>query len=95
MLRKLLAVTLLAAALVPLAAPAAGTGAGTVFAMTNALEGNGIVVYDRSPEGILTLRETVPTGGLGVGATTEPVDALGSQNPLVLSRDGRWLFAVK
>lgn len=68
--------------------------AGAVYAMTNALDGNEIVVYDRELDGTLSLRATVPTGGLGVGDTTEPLDALGSQGGLILSPDGAWLFAV-
>jgi len=67
---------------------------GSVYAMTNALDGNEIAVYDRASDGKLSLREYVATGGRGVGASTEPVDALGTQGPLVLSPDHRWLFAV-
>jgi len=67
---------------------------GAVYAMTNAVEGNEIVVYDRAADGTLTLNGYYPTGGLGVGATTEPEDALGSQAPLILSPNRRWLIAV-
>ncbi len=68
--------------------------AGSVYAMTNSLEKNEIAVYDRAGDGRLELREYVATGGHGVGNTTEPIDALGSQGPLVMSPDHRWLFAV-
>jgi len=91
MLRKLWFLAL-ALALAPVSAVHAQAGA--VYAMTNALDGNEIAVYDRAADGTLTLQGYVPTGGLGVGNTTEPVDALGSQGPLVLSADLRWLFAV-
>jgi len=64
---------------------------GTVYAMTNA-EDNEIVVYHRAADGMLTLAGTYATGGLG--ETTEPGDALGGSNPLILSPDNRWLFAV-
>lgn len=75
-------------------ARAQAPGPGAVYAMTNALDGNEIVAYDRGVDGTLTLRGYFATDGRGVGDTTEPVDALGAQNPLILSRDGQWLFAV-
>ena len=66
---------------------------GAVYAMTNADDGNEIVVYHRAADGALTLVDTVATGGNG--KTTEPDDALGSQGPLLLlSPDHRFLFAV-
>jgi 6-phosphogluconolactonase len=68
---------------------------GTVYAMTNADQnhgGNEIVVYHRAADGTLTLARTVATNGSG--ETTEPGDALGASNPLILSQDNRWLFAV-
>jgi 6-phosphogluconolactonase (cycloisomerase 2 family) len=68
---------------------------GAVYAMTNAVGGNEIVVYSSAADGTLTLVDTVSTGGLGgIGSPPEPVDALGSQGSLVLSRDNQWLFAV-
>lgn len=66
---------------------------GAVYAMTNALDGNAVVAFDRSKDGALTLVDEFPTEGLG-GFAGDPVDALGSQNPLILSDDNRWLFAV-
>jgi len=83
----------LASMLIPAAPAPAQSPAGQVFAMTNAVD-NQIAVYDRATDGSLSLREYVDTDGMGVADTTEPVDALGSQNPLVLSHDGRWLLAV-
>ncbi len=68
---------------------------GAVYAMTNADEdhgGNEIIVYHRAADGMLTLAGTFATGGLG--EITEPGDALGAQNPLILSPDNRWLLAV-
>lgn len=69
---------------------------GAVFALTNAADGNAVAVFARASDGTLSLREHVPTDGLGSGgdAPLEPADALGSQAPLVLSQDARWLFAV-
>ncbi len=69
---------------------------GAVYAMTNQADGNAVVVYDRSSSGVLNFSHTYPTGGLGTGgdAPFEAVDALGSQNPLILSKNRRLLFAV-
>ena len=60
---------------------------GAVYAMTNSSDGNEIVIYNRAAKGALTLAGTIATEGLGA-------DALGSQNPLILSHDNRFLFAV-
>lgn len=87
---SLLVLTLLS--VVPTFATPGGPGA--VYAMTNALEGNEIAAYSRAHDGTLTLDGYYATGGLGVGATTEPVDALGSSAPLILSPNQRWLLAV-
>jgi len=65
---------------------------GAVFAMTNTAGGNEIIVYSRAADGTLTFQNAFATDGLG--QTTEPDDALGSQNPLILSPDRRWLLAV-
>jgi 6-phosphogluconolactonase len=66
---------------------------GAVYAMTNPHpRPNEIVVYRRAGNGRLTLVDTVATGGFGY--VIEPNDALGSQGPLLLSPDNRWLFAV-
>ena len=59
-----------------------------VYTLTNAAAGNAVVVFNRASDGTLTPSGTVPTGGLGTGA------GLGSQGALVLSNNGRWLFAV-
>lgn len=66
-----------------------------MYAMTNAAEGNEILVYARAGDGVPKLVGRVSTGGRGSGGkATSPVDALGSQGSLLLSEDGRWLFAV-
>jgi 6-phosphogluconolactonase len=66
-----------------------------MYAMTNAAEGNEILVYAQSGDGVPRLVGRVTTGGRGSGGkATSPVDALGSQGSLLLSEDGRWLFAV-
>jgi 6-phosphogluconolactonase (cycloisomerase 2 family) len=68
---------------------------GAVYAMTNDVEVNTIVIYHRAANGMLTFADEVDTGGKGgIGEPPEPVDALGSQSPLILSKDKQWLFAV-
>ena len=61
---------------------------GAVYVQTNQANGNEIAVFTRSADGTLTLSDTVPTGGLGTGS------GLGSQGSVILSKDGRLLFAV-
>lgn len=85
------------------AEPQAARGeTGNVYVLTNQQAGNGngnsIMVFHRDAKGVLTpVGEPVPvlTGGNGNG-TGQPgdVDPLASQNSLVLSGDGRLLFAV-
>ncbi|HUL52903.1 MAG TPA: beta-propeller fold lactonase family protein [Opitutaceae bacterium] len=81
-------------ALGPLAVPLAGfanhddDSAGTVYTMSNAADGNRILVFDRHAGGGLKWAASYPTGGMGTGAS------LGDQGALALSGDGRWLLAV-
>ncbi len=57
--------------------------------MTNATEGNEIVVYSRAADGTLTrLNNRERTRGLGIGVDTD------TQGPLRLSADNRFLYAV-
>lgn len=66
-----------------------------MYAMTNAAEGNEVLVYEQAGDSIPRLAARVSTGGRGSGGqATSPVDALGSQGSLLLSPNGRWLFAV-
>ena len=51
---------------------------GAVYAMTNALGNNQIVVYHRAADGSLTLIQTIATGGGGSGLQLAGVDALES-----------------
>lgn len=67
---------------------AASGNAGAVYTLTNAADGNSVVVFNRAGDGTLTPAGAVPTGGLGSG------NGLGSQGALALSRDNRWLLAV-
>lgn len=63
------------------------TGPG-VYAMTNAIAGNQVVVYSRGADGTLTPAGTFPTGGTGSGKFE------GSQNSLILDQNKPLLFAV-
>jgi 6-phosphogluconolactonase (cycloisomerase 2 family) len=62
---------------------------GAVYTMTNAADGNEIVVFDRNAKGMLTRVESISTEGLGSGGGLDP---LGSQGSLILSQ--KWLLAV-
>lgn len=69
-------------------------GPGVVYVMSNQATGNSVTVFDRAADGGLTQGGTFPTGGLGAGSATNPLDSLLSQGSLVLSKDHRFLFAV-
>ena len=60
-----------------------------VYIMTNDPAGNQVVVYDRATDGSLTWVENVATGGMGMNGLTGT-----NQGGLVLSSNGRWLFAI-
>ena len=93
MRRRLATVLGLLAAMLALGVPAGvaahdlGRG-GTVYTTTNATAGNAVLAYVRAADGMLSLRGSFPTGGLGTGA------GLGSQGAVTLSDDGHWLAAV-
>jgi len=61
---------------------------GAVYTLTNSSAGNAIIAFNRAADGTLTTQGTFATGGSGTGS------ALGSQGAIVLSDDGRQLFAV-
>ena len=64
---------------------------GAVYSMTNAPDGNTVVIFNRDANGILTKAGSISTGGTGSGGGLDP---LGSQHSLLLSADNRWLLAV-
>jgi 6-phosphogluconolactonase len=79
------------------ALPAAAAWAdGAVYAMTNALDNNQVLVYHRANNGNLspTPVQTVATGGGGSGLQLAGVDALGSAGSIQLDPDHRLLFVV-
>jgi 6-phosphogluconolactonase len=61
---------------------------GAVYTLTNSASGNAVVAFGRGADGTLAAQGTFPTGGNGTGSS------LGSQGGVVLSSDGRQLFAV-
>ena len=65
--------------------------AGAVYVLSNQHEGNAVIVFHRSGDGMLTTAGRFATGGNGAGEGPNP---LHSQGPLILSNDNRMLFAV-
>jgi 6-phosphogluconolactonase len=88
--RLILAAMMLFALLAGVVSPVAAQGGSwrAVYTLTNAADGNEVLVYDRAVDGTLSFRAAYETGGLGSGA------GLGSQGALALSPSGRWLLAV-
>lgn len=66
---------------------------GNAYVMDNNPEGNRMVVYGRFSNGELRQFGSVRTGGLGAGDNA-PVDALGGQESIILSDDGRFMYSV-
>src|SRR5262249_16257162 len=61
---------------------------GAVYTESNAVDGNVVLVYERSLDGRLRAAGAVKTGGTGTGS------GLGSQGAVALSDNERWLLAV-
>ncbi|MEO8193237.1 MAG: beta-propeller fold lactonase family protein [Gemmatimonadales bacterium] len=83
--RDLTAPTALAASAHVSASAADG---GTIFTLRNLTAGNYIAAFNQNADGTLTSAGETATGGNGTGAL------LGSQGALVVSEDGRWIYAV-
>src|ERR1700741_4670185 len=64
---------------------------GAVFVMTNNVDRNEIISFQRAADGSLRERRRFATGGRGTGGLTDPLESQGS---LTLSQDHLWLFAV-
>lgn len=71
--------------------PCVAQPTGAVFVMTNDSEANEVVVFERDGQGLLIQGASFSTGGGGSGGEIDPLQSQGS---LILSEDGRWLFAV-
>lgn len=67
---------------------------GAVYAMTNALGNNQVLVYHRAADGTLSLVQTIATGGGGSGTQLDPTDSLGSQGSVMLDKEHHRLFVV-
>ncbi len=88
-LRALFVVGLLASAFAALVGSAGAHGwDGQVYTITNEAGGNRIAIFNRAADGDLAFDSYVNSGGNGTGAK------LGSQGAVILSDNGRWLFAV-
>jgi len=77
--------------------PAAAAWAdGAVYAMTNALGNNQVLVYHRAADGSLggSPNQTIATGGGGSGLQEAGVDSLGSAGSIQLDYDHGLLFVV-
>jgi 6-phosphogluconolactonase len=76
-------------------ATAVYAGQSDLYAMSNAKGGNQIAVLKRADDGSLQVSGRYATGGEGTGiGLVNPVDPLGSQNALLLSKNHKWLYAV-
>ena len=67
---------------------------GAVYAMTNALDNNQVLVYHRDALGNLSFAQTTATGGGGSGLQLAGVDALGSAGSIQLDAGHHLLFVV-
>lgn len=65
--------------------------AGAVFAATNGVDRNEIIMYKRHKNGMLRFAGTFPTGGRGEGGINDPLQSQGS---LFLTPDHFYLLAV-
>ena len=76
--------------------PAAALADGAVYAMTNALDNNEVLVYHRAANGNLSPNpvQTIATGGGGSGFQLAGVDALGSAGSIQLDNAHQFLFVV-
>jgi 6-phosphogluconolactonase len=65
--------------------------AGAVFVMSNAVDKNEVIAYQRAADGTLQESGRFATGGRGSGGNNDPLESQGS---LTLSQDHSLLFAV-
>ncbi|HXI15931.1 MAG TPA: beta-propeller fold lactonase family protein [Chloroflexota bacterium] len=78
-------------------APDSASGSpGAVYAMTNELTGNRVMVYKRAADGLLTPGGSFPTGGMGSGTFENSANGLilSGQSPDNLRGGNRYLFAT-
>jgi 6-phosphogluconolactonase len=80
--------SLAAVAALALAGVANAAAGQTIYTLSNAPGGNAVLAFSHPSSGVLSPAGSYPTGGTGTGA------GLGSQGAVVLSRNGKRLFAV-
>ena len=93
-MKKMKMLIALSALVLIMEAASEGRTKGAVYAMTNALGQNQILVYHRAQDGTLKLTQTIATGGGGSGLQLAGIDSLGSQGALALDQGHHLLFAV-
>src|SRR3954454_7390466 len=86
--RRLVRIALLGLAAVAALAIAGVANAQTVYTLSNAPTGNAVLAYSHQQGGLFVPNGSYPTGGNGTGA------GLGSQGAVVLSKNGKRLYAV-
>jgi 6-phosphogluconolactonase (cycloisomerase 2 family) len=86
--RRLVRIALLGLAAVAVLALAGVANAQTIYALSNSPTGNAVLAFHHQQGGVFYPTATYPTGGLGTGA------GLGSQGAVVLSKNGKRLYAV-
>jgi 6-phosphogluconolactonase (cycloisomerase 2 family) len=72
----------------PVQAAIAAPAPGAVYVLSNQVDGNDVLVFDRAANGTLTAPEAFATGGTGTGG------GLGSQGAVIIDDAGRYLYAV-
>jgi 6-phosphogluconolactonase len=88
-LTALVAVTVSLGALAGQEIPAAANDEeSAVYTLSNATDGNAVLVFHRAEDGTLTPGDSVPTDGVGSDGS------LGNQGAVALSEDHSWLLAV-
>lgn len=63
-------------------------GSGALYTMSNAADGNAVIVFERGTDGTLAPAGIYPTGGTGTGG------GLGNQGAVILDQDQRLLFVA-
>jgi 6-phosphogluconolactonase len=72
-----------------------GTVVGAVYTMNNAASANYVIRFARTSTGALVRVDSIATGGKGTGPDPQfAINPLESQDALILSDDGRYLYAI-
>ena len=87
-IKTMIAGSILLAFQLPLSAYADGEAVGAVYTMSNAADGNTVLMFDRGLNGKLTPAGEFSTEGYGTDG------GLGNQGGLIIDPSNRWLFVV-